>query len=177
MRHMTESEIRASFVNTSVRERKAITMPDGFDAIRWDRLDYLGWRDPKSPGTGYLVLAPAPDAGDDSGEGGGAEPTGIMLRAGAVPARTRPQCALCEDISLPNEVILFAARRAGAAGRKGDTVGTLICANFECSENVRRKPSSAMAGDDPERVRRLRIGALRERVARFVARVGEPVTR
>ncbi len=90
MRPMTESEIRASFVNTSVRERKAITMPDGFDAIRWDRLDYLGWRDPKSPGTGYLVLAPAPDAGDDSGEGGGAEPTGIMLRAGASrPARDR----------------------------------------------------------------------------------------
>ncbi|RPA57881.1 FBP domain-containing protein [Gordonia oryzae] len=172
MRPMTESEIRASFVNTSVRERKAIPMPDAFDTIRWDRLDYLGWRDPKSPAIGYLVLNPAPDAGDDPGAGGGAEPTGIMLRAGAVPARTRPQCALCEDISLPSEVILFAARRAGAAGRKGDTVGTLICANFECSENVRRKPSSVMAGDDPERVRQLRIGALRERVARFVARVG-----
>lgn len=167
MHPLSESDIRASFINTSVRERKTLQMPPGLDEIDWHRLDYLGWRDPKSPGTGLLVLGGSPS--------GGEQPTGIMMRAGAVPARTRPQCALCEDISLPNEVILFSARRAGSAGRKGDTIGALICANFECSHNVRRLPSSAMAGDDPERVRRIRIDSLRDRVARFVARVGTDV--
>ncbi|MGC4932169.1 FBP domain-containing protein [Gordonia sp. DT30] len=163
MQALSEPEIRASFINTSVRERKTLTVPSELDAIEWDQLDYLGWRDPKSPGTGLLVTVPFAAQ---------SAPIGIMLRAGAVPARTRPQCALCQDISLPNEVVLFGARRAGSAGRRGDTIGSLICADFECSRNVRRRPSSAMAGDDPERVRRIRIQELRERVARFVARVG-----
>ncbi|MGV9672913.1 FBP domain-containing protein [Gordonia sp. NPDC003504] len=159
MHSLSESDIRTALVNASVRERKSLHLPPDFDEIGWAELDYLGWRDPKSPTVGYLVIHR-----DE-------HPVGLMLRAGAIPPRTRPQCALCEDISLPNEVVLFSARRAGPAGRKGDTVGTLICANFECSRNVRRLPSSAMAGDDPERVRLARIDGLRERVQRFVARV------
>ena len=91
---------------------------------------------------------------------------------GAVPPRTRVLCALCEDVSLPNDVLLFAARRVGSAGRRGDTIGTLICSHFECSRNVHRLPSSAMAGQDRELVRRMRIDNLRMRVRRFAIRAG-----
>lgn len=161
MRKLTESELRAALVNASVRERKALHPPVGLDIIDWDRLDYLGWRDPKMPGVGYLVVS-GPDVGDA---------IGIMLRATSSPPRIRPQCALCEDISLPNEVVMFSARRAGTAGRRGDTIGTLICAAFECSANVRRLPSSAMAGSEREAVRAARIEGLRGRVHRFVSRV------
>lgn len=165
MKPLTENAIRGALVNASARERKGLTLPDDFADIDWSRLDYLGWRDPKAPATGYLVVDTT-----DLGAGHGA--IAVMLRAGTVPPRTRPQCALCEDISLPNEVVMFSARRAGKAGRKGDTIGSLICSGFECSRNVRRLPSSVMAGNDPEMVRRKRIEALQERVARFVTRVG-----
>ena len=49
---LTEKEIRASFINASVRERTSATLPVGFADLEWDRLDFLGWRDPKLPQVG-----------------------------------------------------------------------------------------------------------------------------
>lgn len=158
---LTESQIRSSFVNASQRERKELTLP-ALDAVRWDDLDYLGWRDRKNPNLGYVVA-------EVDGE-----PVGVLLRTAEGGVRTRPQCSWCEDVHLPNEVVFFIAKRAGAAGRKGDTLGTLVCAEFQCSANVRKRPPLAYVGFDVEAARQQRIEALREHVTTFVQRVTAP---
>jgi hypothetical protein len=159
MTPLTENEIRGAFVNASLRERKAIVLPAEFEAIEWDRLDYLGWRDPKMPQLGYVVMVM------------GGAPTGVILRQSDGKPRARPQCAWCADVELPNDVVLYVAKKAGQAGRNGDTVGTLICLDFECNRNVRRLPPSAYLGFDREAARQRRIDALRENVAGFIAGV------
>ena len=159
MRPLTDAQIRASFINASRSEQKNITLPPDLDDLVWDRLDYLGWRDPKLPNVGYVVL----DLDD--------EPVGLMLRQTDSRARSRPQCSWCSDVQLPNDVVLYTTKRAGQAGRRGDTVGTLICENFECSKNVRMLPPSAYLGFDREAARDRRIETLRERVAGFVREV------
>lgn len=149
------ASIRASFVNASRKEVSDLILPTGFSELDWDRLDYLGWRDPKASRRAYLVV-PFDDG-----------PVGIMLRQAEASTRSRAQCSWCQDVELPNDVAFYSARRAGADGRKGDTVGTLICAEFQCSANVRRRPSMASMGFDPDEVRKSRIAELRERAASF----------
>lgn len=154
MLSLDEKTIRSSFLNVSQRERKAIPMPE-LGHIAWDDLDYLGWRDPKLAQVGYVVI-PTDDG-----------PVGILLRETDQRARTRPQCAWCEDVTLPNDVVFFSAKRAGASGRNGNTIGTLVCEHFECSANVRKPPPPAYLGYDIEAARQRRIEALREYVRRF----------
>src|SRR6476469_6700400 len=81
MRPLTEAEIRRSFVNCSRGEAKALTLPRGFDEIAM-----LGWRDPKAPLRGYVVLE------------GDAEPVGIAVRAAEsrMSSRTAAMCLLCQ---------------------------------------------------------------------------------
>lgn len=158
MRSFTDAQIRDSFVNASRSGHRNITPPD-LDALDWGRLDYLGWRDPKLPQVGYLI------ADLDGG------PVGLVLRQTESRARSRPQCTWCADVQLPNDVVFYTTRRAGAAGRRGDTVGTLICEDFECSANVRRLPPSAYLGFDREAARDRRIDALQQRVEGFVSDV------
>ena len=104
MHALTDSDIRSSFVNASVRERKALTLPTNFDDLDWDLLDFLGWRDPKLPQVAYLVI-PVDDRN-----------VGIMLRLGGKKPRNRQLCSFCEDVQLPHEVVFYSARRAGSAG-------------------------------------------------------------
>jgi FBP C-terminal treble-clef zinc-finger len=156
MRPLTDAQIRASFVNASRSERKNLTLPPSFEQLDWENLDFLGWRDPKLPQVGYLVL-------DLDGE-----PAGLLMRQAETRTRARPQCSWCSDVTLPNDVVLYTTKRAGDAGRRGDTVGTLICENFECPQNVRRLPPSAYLGFDREAARDRRIDALREHVTSFV---------
>jgi len=157
MKQLTAADVRASFVNTSLRERKAVTLPPDFDTLIWTDLDYLGWKDPKLANVGYVVTHL-----DDG-------PAGIMLRQAEGRTRSRPQCSWCEDVTLPNDVHYFTARRAGPAGRAGNTVSTLVCANFECSANVRKLPPLAYTGFDREAARVKRIETLELRSGRFVA--------
>jgi hypothetical protein len=158
MHALDEARIRASFINASRRERADALLPDLAD-IPWDGRDYLGWRDPKQPLLGYVVV------GLDDG------PVGVVLRQAERAPRARAQCSWCEDVRLPNDVVFFSAKRAGAAGRRGDTLGTLVCANFECSVNVRRTPPLAYEGFDREAEIERRIAALRQRVSDFAERV------
>ena len=81
--------------------------------------------------------------------------------------RSRAQCSWCQDVTLPNDVVLYSARRGGAAGRIGNTVGALVCANFECSSNVRKLPPMAYIGFDVDAAREKRITALQLHVATF----------
>ncbi|MDR7383200.1 FBP domain-containing protein [Promicromonospora iranensis] len=164
MNPLTEKQIRASFVNASKREAAQATLPD-LDTLDWERLDYLGWHDRKAPLSAYVVL-------ELDGE-----PTGVLLRsadAKAGRARTKGVCAWCEDVVVTDDVSLYVARRGGASGRNGNTIGTLICTEFGCSRNVRRMPTFTEAGNDPamrELITDRRIAGLRERAARFVAEV------
>ena len=152
---LTESTLRASFVNVSLRERKAIVLPPDLADREWDRLDYLGWRDPKSPLLGFIVA-------EVDGR-----PVGLQLRQAEQPTRSRPQCSWCSDVTLPNDVVFFSARRVGSAGKAGNTVGTLLCAGFECSRNVRRLDPPAYLGHDAAAARDRRIEALRAHVDGF----------
>lgn len=158
---ITDAQIRASFINASVRERAALSLPADFAELDWDRRDFLGWRDRKLPNVGYVV-API-----------GGELVGVMLKRADGRLRSRPQCSWCEDVHLPNDVLFFVARRAGAAGRRGDTIGTLVCADFQCSANARKRPPVAYLGFDVEAARDRRVEALREHVVGFIREVAE----
>lgn len=159
MRPIDERGIRASFRNASRKEVSDLSLPTGFADLEFDRLDFLGWIDPKLPRRAYVVAWI-----DD-------EPTGVILQRAEQRVLARAQCSWCEDVTLRDDVQLFVARRAGAAGRRGDTVGTLVCAEFGCSRNVRVLPPLAYQGYDRELARDLRILRLQEHVTGFLREV------
>lgn len=152
---LTERDIRASFINASRKEVSDLTLPAAFADLEWDRLDYLGWADPRLPRRAYAVI-PSDD-----------RLVGVLLQQAERRISARAQCSWCEDVTLANDVQFFAARKAGPAGRKGDTLGTLVCANFACSAAVRRLPPLAYEGFDREAARTERIRRLGERVRAF----------
>jgi hypothetical protein len=156
---LTEREIRESFVNASRKQVSDLTLPPSFDETVWDDLDYLGWRDPKMARRSYIVV---PVDG---------VPVGVVLRQAEASPRRRAQCTWCQDVTLPNDVVLYTAKRAGASGRNGNTVGTLICDEFQCSKNVRRTLPPAYLGFDVDAAREERIVTLRVRAERFAAEV------
>ena len=157
--------IQSSFVNASKKEVSDLTLPTWLDRIAWADLDYLGWRDPKIGRRAYVVVPGADDG-----------VTGILLKQAETSPRSRAQCSWCRDIKLPNDVVFYSARKAGPSGRSGDTVGTLVCQDFQCSENVRRMPPLAYTGFDLEAARAERIDALRLHSAGFVAAVSSRVS-
>ena len=159
MRPIDERAVRASFFNASRKEVSDITVPPGFAETDFDRLDYLGWVDPKLPRRAYVVVWI-----DD-------EPVGVVLQRAEQRVLSRAQCSWCEDVTLRNDVQLYVARRAGAAGRKGDTVGVLACAEFGCNAAVRTLPPLAYPGYDRELAREMRILRLQEHVTGFVREV------
>lgn len=159
MHPIDERALRASFINASRKDVSDLTLPTDFADLDFDRLDYLGWTDPKFPRRAYIVAWI-----DD-------RPTGVALHRAEQRVLARAQCSWCEDVTLRNDVQLFSARKAGAAGRNGDTVGTLVCAEFGCSRNVRMLPPLAYEGYDRELAREGRISRLRAHVSGFVEAV------
>ena len=159
MQPLTESFIRSSFINASRKEVKDMTLPDHLGTLAeadWNGLDFLGWRDPKFARRAYVVL-PRLDG----------DPVGIMLKQAEASPRSRAMCNWCQDVRLPNDVVFWSAKRVGDAGRRGATVGTLICRDFECSHNVRNDPPPAYQGYDVAAARAKRIDDLRLKVAGF----------
>ena len=152
---LTDAEILASFINTTRRETAQIFLPERLDELRWDRLDVLAWTDPKNPRNGYAVVPL------ESG------PVGFLLRGPSRRSHARAVCSWCEDLLLTSDVRMFVAKRAGAAGRNGDTLGVLLHADFSCSENVRRKPTRVEAGQDAAGRIQARVAGLRARSQRF----------
>jgi hypothetical protein len=162
MRAMTEPEIRRSFVNIGVRERRELKIP-GLGSIRWDELDFLAWRDGRSSSLAYLVVFD-PD---------GAAPVGIKIRIAQPRAgsTTKAMCDLCRAHRSSGEVQLFVARVAGHVGRTERSVGVYGCSDFACSAHVRAKPDSGI-GFPPETIPSAdRQARLTESVTAFVRRV------
>lgn len=155
---LTDPIIRASFVNATRKELSDLTLP-AFADVDWSRLDYLGWRDPKFAKRA-LIVVPV-----------GADVIGVALKQADADPRRRAQCSWCQDITLPNDVVLYGARRAGHAGRNGNTIGTLVCESFQCSANVRKLPPVAYLGFDQDAARTERIETLRLRAASFATAV------
>ncbi|MFG2823149.1 FBP domain-containing protein [Kitasatospora sp. NPDC048365] len=153
MRALTENEIRESFVNCSKGEARRLHVPRDLAALPWADLDFLGWRDPGAPDRGYLVAETA----------GGL--VGVTLRTPNVRrSLTKTNvCSLCVTAHAGSGVALLTARRAGAAGREGNTVGTYICADLACPLYVRgiRRPATVSRPDESL--------SLEEQVARTVA--------
>lgn len=160
MRPLNSTEIQNSFVNASRSESAKIVLPKDLDSIVWDQLDYLGWRDPKLPLRGYLVALK-----DD-------QAIGVVLRAPDGTFKSgKILCELCRDVFSKLDVYMWVAKKSGAAGKRGDTSGTLICANFDCSQNVRVAPPKTDMYPDPQVIVDREIAGLQERAARFVSRI------
>ncbi|WP_326756484.1 FBP domain-containing protein [Streptomyces hirsutus] len=138
MRPLTDQDIRGSFVNCSKGEAKRLFVPRDLGERIWEDLDFLGWRDPGAPDRAYLVTERA-----DQGR-----PVGVALRF--QPARRgsrhRSMCSLCLTTHPRGGVSLMTARRAGAAGREGNSVGAYMCADLACSLYLRGRkvPESGM---------------------------------
>ncbi|MFC0674883.1 FBP domain-containing protein [Brachybacterium hainanense] len=162
MHPVTESQIRAAVINASKGEAKRASIPD-LSAVTWEDIDLLGWTDAKRPLHSYVAL-------EVDGE-----LVCLQLQGSEAPPRKKLLCAWCEDVVDGTRAALFGAPLTGDAGRRGNTIGTAICADFRCSRNVRRAPTSfEMRTEDPamlEWFREQRIAGLRERSAAFVRAV------
>ena len=158
MRPLTEDQLRDVLVNATKDERERLEPPHDFPLLEWDHLDFLAWRDPTTRSRGYVVA-------EIDGH-----PTGIVLRAanGATQGRSA-MCNICHTMQPGNQVTMFTARRAGDAGDRGDSVGTYVCADLTCHDNVRiagpLAPSEIRASVDR------RIDGTRHRLESFVERV------
>ncbi|MGC0327939.1 hypothetical protein RKD23_000929 [Streptomyces sp. SAI-170] len=129
MKSLTEREIRDSFVNCSKGEAKRLAVPRDLELLPWDDLDFLGWRDPGAPDRSYLV---------SEREG---RLVGVSMR---FPSSHRgflhrSMCSLCLTVHPGNGVSLMTARKAGTAGREGNSVGLYMCTDLACSLYVRGK--------------------------------------
>ncbi|MER5598651.1 FBP domain-containing protein [Streptomyces sp. NPDC002265] len=129
MRSLTEPEIRESFVNCSKGEAKRLSVPRDLDRRPWADLDFLGWRDPGAPDRSYLVT-------ERSGR-----LVGVTLRFPSSQRGIlhRSMCSLCLTTHRGGGVSLMTARKAGAAGREGNSVGLYMCTDLACSLYVRGK--------------------------------------
>lgn len=159
MNTLTEARIRASFVNASKGDATRATLPD-LSAIDCSSLDYLGWQDPRKPVLHYVALELDGDLAV------------MMLRGTGKPPARKMMCAWCEDVVDGIHAASFVAPLAGAAGRRGNTIGTSVCADFGCSRHVRRPPQvHELRTEDPALLayyQEKRIEGLRERSTNFV---------
>lgn len=161
MQPLAETEIRASLGNADAAELEQLSLPVRFFVTEWAHLDAFAWRDPRIASRGYLVT-------ELDGE-----PAGVVLRsAERTGSRHRAAvCNLCHTHQPGDQVSLFSARRAGAAGERGDSVGTYICADLACQETVRLGRPPAPSEVLPSAHELERIDGLARRTRSFVADV------
>ena len=162
MHALTEQQVRRSFINCSQGEAKGLGLPKEFATLDWSALELLGWRDPKAPLRGYLVV--------ETETASGTRPVGIAVRAAdtRMSSRTAVMCLLCQTGQAGDAVSLFTARRTGEAGRNGNTVGTYICADLGCSDRVRTEIPPWLQLRDPDEVVAERAAELRGRAEGFL---------
>jgi hypothetical protein len=165
MEPLTEQAIRASFVNCSKGEAGRIKLPPGFGDTLWADLDFLGWSDPGSPQRALLVVP------------GDGTPVGVLLRrpeSRRTTAMRSSMCRVCLTAHAADGVTLFVAPLAGAAGRRGNSVGDYFCSDLACSLYLRgkRQPRGRLVRHEeslslPERIDRAmsNLGAFVDRVA------------
>jgi treble-clef zinc-finger protein len=134
MKPATETELRASFVNCTKGEAKRLSVPRDLSERPWQNLDFLGWQEPGAPERAYLVA-------ERDGEF-----IGLALRSAAASAHRPTMCTFCLTTHPGQGVALLTARKAGPAGREGNSVGTYICSDLACSLYVRGLKSPPPGG-------------------------------
>lgn len=136
-RALTEPEIRASFINCTKGEATRLAVPRDLAERPWPDLDFLGWRDPAARERAYLV------AECDGGL------VGVALRAAPHSGLVRRgMCSLCLTTHTGDGVALMTARKAGRAGRQGNSVGVYVCADLACSLYLRGKKDAGRRIDE-----------------------------
>lgn len=161
MQPLVERDIREALGNASEAELAQLSLPHDFMLTEWAYLDAFAWRDPRISPRGYLVTEL-----DGS-------PAGVVLHAASVDGSRHRMaiCNLCHTHQPGDQVRLFSARRAGAAGERGDSVGTYMCGDLACQETVRLGRPAGPFDVQPS-VREIeRIEGLARRTHAFVADV------
>lgn len=162
MRSLTRDEVRGCIVNLYPPTAK-VRLPARFDDTRWDRIDYLAWRDTRAQQRAYLVA-------DVDGEA-----QGVLLRQNpnqAALASRAVMCDLCRFTRRFNEVSLFTAPRASTDKRRRlSAVGLLLCTDLDCVRNVHRTPTTGPHDPPAEQVIEARRSGLRARTADFLRSV------
>ena len=127
MLSLTTSDITRAFVNATRSEIAATTFPRNFPSVPWAELDFYGWRDPRIERRGYLVIE----------RGDGLITVAVSTAGQGVRSGRKAMCTVCRAVDDGSNIALFSARRAGPAGRRGDSVGTYLCAGLDCSAQLR----------------------------------------
>ena len=161
MRALTESDVRAAFINATDDELSMIEMPHDFMLVDWDFRDFLAWRDPASSKRGCVLVQTADGV------------VGAVLRASDAGRARSGMCNICHAMQPGNQVAMFSARKAGQAGLRGDSVGTYMCADLSCHENVRLAHPLAPNEIRVEGQVDMRLDGTRRRMEQFVARIQE----
>ncbi|WP_029149514.1 FBP domain-containing protein [Microbacterium indicum] len=126
MQELTATQIRDSFANADERDLEILELPLEHIVADWYHLDFLAWQDRSDKSRCYVVA-------EVDGE-----PVGIVLRALQKPARAyNGICNICRTMQPGNQVTMISARKGGEAGRRGDSIGTYMCADVSCHQNVR----------------------------------------
>ncbi len=161
MEPLTAELVRSSFINCSKGEAKRLPLPRDLAAVRWERLDFLGWRDPGAPGAAYLV-APEPDG-----------PVGLVLRLSSERRATgrKNMCSLCLTVHSTTDVALMVAPRPGASGRAGNTVGAYLCVDLACSLYARGLERPERAQPEETLTPEQKVARLQVNLATFLRRV------
>ncbi|SFR69512.1 FBP C-terminal treble-clef zinc-finger [Agromyces sp. CF514] len=163
MQALTEAEVRDAFRNASAAELTQLSLPVSFFVTEWAHLDAFAWRDPRIAGRGYLVT-----------ELDGAA-VGVVLRAPSSSGSHHRAaiCNLCHTQQPADQVAMVSARRAGAAGERGDSIGVYMCSDLACQETVRLGRPAAPSEVLPSLRELERIEGLARRTRAFVADVVE----
>ena len=127
MEPISKRAVQAALINVTKSERSAIGLPAGFVDTDWPSLDFFGWRDPRFPHRGYLVRQHVSET----------VAVAVSTTVGGLPPGRKAMCSICRAMDSSSAIALFTARRAGPAGRKGDSVGTYICTGLDCSSQLR----------------------------------------
>lgn len=129
MQPVEKDDITSCFVNMTEAQLESMTFP-GLHETLWAEREFLGWRDASHPTRGYLVFWV------------GETLRGLMVRAAEtpMPAGRSAVCVLCHTQQPAPQVSLFVSPKAGAEGFRGNTVGTYLCADLNCSTIIRMIP-------------------------------------
>lgn len=147
-------------INCSKGDTKRMTISQGVVETDLDEVEFVGWHDPKMPPRAYVLTLH-----DDT-------LTGLVLRAATGGDRRAAMCALCRTTHSNGDVSLYTARRAGASGREGSSVGTYICDDLACPVTARleRAPNATVTPDLGLPVDE-RVAGLRARLNAFLGSV------
>ncbi|MEC4615700.1 FBP domain-containing protein [Tsukamurella tyrosinosolvens] len=156
---VSQQQIIDAFRGATKSEVKRVTFPQDFDDLDFAAVEFVGWRDRKIPRRAY-VSVPTDDG----------LVTILLTQAEAKP-KAKAMCTWCRDVNITSQAVLFTVRRGGSAGRKGDTIGVLVCEDFRCAANARKLPPAFHKGTDTAQIREQNLADLRRRVNGFVAEV------